>query len=236
MKNEIIRLRNLGYSYKQIVKELNCALSTVSYHCKKHGLDTPNERPNKFTDELLLNIEKDLLIMSRKDVTKKYSINDATILKKFGRVNKERVGRIKKKHEIICLQCGEKHTTENAKGKFCNNICSAKFKHKQTYDDFLNNNDKYCEGNYTPKSFKDFFLNEQNNKCAVCGIEPIWANKNLVFVLDHIDGDASNNKRNNLRLICPNCDSQTSTFKSKTKNSTRRNYWKEKILRNNIGR
>jgi len=53
----------------------------------------------------------------------------------------------------------------------------------------------------------------------------------LVFVLDHIDGDASNNKRENLRLICPNCDSQTDTFKSKNKFSTRRNYWKEKILK-----
>jgi len=194
VKNEIIRLRNLGYSYKQIVKELNCALSTVSYHCKKHGLDTPNT-------------------------------------KKFASVNKKRSIRIKKKYEIICVQCGKSHITENTNGKFCNNICSAKFKHKQTYDDFLNNNDKYCEGNYTPKYFKDFFLDEQNNRCSICGIEPIWRNNNLVFVLDHIDGDASNNKRINLRLICPNCDSQTSTFKSKTKNSTRRKYWKEKILR-----
>jgi hypothetical protein len=47
-----------------------------------------------------------------------------------------------------------------------------------------------------------------------------------------IDGDASNNLRSNIRMICPNCDSQTDTFKSKNKNSKRRNYWKEKIINN----
>ena len=32
-------------------------------------------------------------------------------------------------------------------------------------------------------------------------------------------------------MICPNCDSQLETYKSKNKNSTRRNYWKDKIIR-----
>jgi len=103
--------------------------------------------------------------------------------------------------------------------------------HENAYQRFLTDNDKYCVGNYTPKNFKDFFLKEQNNQCSICQITPKWNNQNLVFVLDHIDGDASNNKRINLRLICPNCDSQLSTFKSKNKNSTRRNYWKEKIIK-----
>ena len=74
---------------------------------------------------------------------------------------------------------------------------------------------------YSPQKFKKFILEEQNNKCAICGMSPRWNGKELVFILDHIDGHASNNKRDNLRCICPNCDSQLDTYKSKNKNSDR---------------
>ena len=49
----------------------------------------------------------------------------------------------------------------------------------------------------------------------------MWNGKEINFVLDHIDGDASNSSRENVRLICPNCDSQLPTFKSRNKNSAR---------------
>ena len=47
-----------------------------------------------------------------------------------------------------------------------------------------------------------------------------------MFIVDHIDGKASNNRRDNLRCICPNCDSQLDTYKSKNKNSARAKYRK----------
>lgn len=60
--------------------------------------------------------------------------------------------------------------------------------------------------------------NIKENKCEECGIAD-WNDKPLECELDHIDGDSSNHILENLRILCPNCHSQTSTFRSKKRNS-----------------
>lgn len=50
------------------------------------------------------------------------------------------------------------------------------------------------------------------NKCQVCGKEPWWNNKPLVMVLDHMNGINNDNRLPNLRLVCPDCNSQLPTF------------------------
>jgi hypothetical protein len=62
---------------------------------------------------------------------------------------------------------------------------------------------------------RDYIRRDQRGRCAICTIWREWNGHPLNFVLDHIDGDATNNRRENLRLICPNCDSQLPTFKSR---------------------
>jgi hypothetical protein len=53
-----------------------------------------------------------------------------------------------------------------------------------------------------------------DNSCTICGIED-WNDKPLKLELDHIDGVRTNHELSNLRLLCPNCHSQTDTYRSK---------------------
>lgn len=53
-------------------------------------------------------------------------------------------------------------------------------------------------------------------KCECCGISE-WNGKKISLDLDHINGDSSDHSLDNLRLMCPNCHSQTDTYKSKNR-------------------
>ena len=50
----------------------------------------------------------------------------------------------------------------------------------------------------------------KKHECEICGIEE-WMGKKAPLELDHIDGNHYNNELKNLRIICPNCHSQTET-------------------------
>ena len=56
----------------------------------------------------------------------------------------------------------------------------------------------------------------KTNECEECGISE-WNGKHLVCQLDHINGIATDHRLENLRILCPNCHSQTDTFCGKNK-------------------
>lgn len=127
---------------------------------------------------------------------------------------------IKPKYYMTCSICGEKINPGNKSG-LCQS-CLKKKKDEEKIQKWQETGDTGCGVSTTLRNcIRDYIFQKQDKKCAICGIDDQWNGKELHFVLDHIDGDASNDFEYNLRLICPNCDSQLDTYKSRNKNSAR---------------
>ena len=61
----------------------------------------------------------------------------------------------------------------------------------------------YKKGEYTPY------------ECSICGQEPMWQGKELTLILDHINGKNKDDRLENLRWVCPNCNQQLDTTGAK---------------------
>lgn len=58
-------------------------------------------------------------------------------------------------------------------------------------------------------------------KCSKCSIIDEWEGEKLVLILDHINGIRNDYRIENLRFLCPNCNSQTETFSGKNNKKSR---------------
>lgn len=105
---------------------------------------------------------------------------------------------------------------------YCSNSCSIKFREAEKLRLWL-------AGSWNPEGVRDiprcirnYLTEQQQSSCSKCA----WSVVNLhtgkvPLQINHIDGRASNNTKENLELICPNCHSLTENFGARNKGSDR---------------
>ena len=122
-----------------------------------------------------------------------------------------------------CLFCG---TPIRRRKKYCNTHCQ----HEYEYQEYIRKwkagevsgliGDNWIE---TSAHVRRYIFEKYNHKCAECG----WSKINpytgtLPLEVEHIDGDALNNKEENLTLLCPCCHSLTPTYRGANKGNGKR--------------
>ena len=154
-------------------------------------------------NNIVKNAKVDLLTKEQMENLVKSSRTLQEVLKKIGYssvsgTNRKTVQKriemykISTKHFTKGVGSGIKRTEENI---FCKNSTASQHVLRVWY----------LKGKYT------------EYKCSICGQPPVWQEKELSLTLDHINGDNTDDRLENIRWICPNCDRQLDTFGSKNK-------------------
>lgn len=72
----------------------------------------------------------------------------------------------------------------------------------------------YCRGALKRRLLENGMM---KNECSMCGQKGEWNGKSLIMVLDHINGIGNDHRFENLRMVCPNCNSQLETTAGKSR-------------------
>lgn len=126
----------------------------------------------------------------------------------------------------ICAYCSKSFKSYHDTTKCCSRQCGEQLKKENHYKDIENRGYFYTsEANPGSKAIRKYLIEKYGNKCSKCNLDAAnWDGAPLVLIVDHIDGHANNWKIDNIRLICPNCDTQLPTFKGRNKGNSTRKY------------
>lgn len=124
------------------------------------------------------------------------------------------------KVQKLCINCN------NALGKnatkYCCRNCQTEYEYKEFIFKWKEGIESGKSGDGTSEHIRKYLFKKYNNKCMRCGWGEINIFTNKVpLTIHHIDGIATNNKEENLELLCPNCHSLTDNYGSRNIASTR---------------
>lgn len=142
---------------------------------------------------------------SFRDITRVMGIHNFSITRAVKRgdlISRKRGYR----NDVLCEGC-DFIFKRRANKRFCSQECHIE------HSWLLTHLPRVMAGTAGAKAIKRY-LRTLSDCCAICNLSE-WMGKPIALHLDHIDGNCENNSLSNVRLLCPNCHSQTDTFSGK---------------------
>lgn len=189
-KGNIESLLSQGQTVDQMANSLGISASGLRYWMKKYGLRAyfSDKKKRLWTDDQM-----------RAALQTSETISD--VLKKLRLTvrpgNYSTVHNFVQQHNISIS-----HMTGKKCGRGNRNISGP-------LESVLVKNSTYSRAALKRRLIRDGILEQ---KCDICGQLPVWHGHPLIMILDHVNGVNNDNCLSNLRLLCPNCNSQQSTF------------------------
>ena len=115
-----------------------------------------------------------------------------------------------------CKHCNNEAKWSHQKyNVYCSTACSAAGMFTETIN-------KFNRGEISERAtIRKVLTQVRGYQCEVCNISD-WQGEPITLQVDHIDGNSGNDMPLNVRLICPNCHSQTKTFGARNKGNGRK--------------
>lgn len=94
-----------------------------------------------------------------------------------------------------------------------------------SFEDLFNDTNRSNGFNHARRKY---LIKQRGHLCENC-LNSSWFTKPITLELEHVDGNKYNNKINNLKLLCPNCHSQTPTWRKRKTTGKNRKYTDEEM-------
>ena len=147
---------------------------------------------------------------------------------RYGTYNKtKKVNGKRVLEEKPCIHCSNMFIPSTPKVIYCSLSCQAN-KNRQAKIDawFKDPSTGTVKGRGISRTIRQYLLEQAGFKCSMpdCGwgkVNPVTGN--VPLEIEHIDGDCTNNRPDNLIVMCPNCHSLTPTYRALNKGNSTRN-------------
>lgn len=110
-----------------------------------------------------------------------------------------------------CAQCG----TATINPRFCSTRCAAAARRREAFAAIAET------GTFrSPSTARAYVAARDGWRCSICR-RITWRGQQIPLVLDHINGNPEDDRIDNVRLVCGNCDMQLPTYKSRNRGNGR---------------